>query len=122
MAFLHGRLALTAVLFAFALGAWAAFDFVRGRGISPSYWGAVVIGELLMLAQGVIGVLLVVSGQIPSDLLHFLYGVLVALSWPAVYVYTNARNERKEAGLYALAGFFIFGLALRAITTGTVVR
>ena len=72
--------------------------------------------------QGEIGVLLVASGQIPSDLLHFLYGVLVALSWPAVYVYTNARNGRNEAGFYALAGFFVFGLALRAITTGAVVR
>ena len=55
MDFLHQRLAITAVLFAFALGAWATWDFVRGRGVSPSYWGALVIGEILMVAQGVLG-------------------------------------------------------------------
>ncbi len=122
MAFIHGRLALTDVLFAFALGAWATFDFVRGRGISPSYWGALVIGEILMLLQGLLGVLLVIGGQLPADLLHFLYGVLVTLSWPGAYIYTNARNGRSEAGIYALVSFFVFGLALRAITTGTAAR
>jgi hypothetical protein len=91
---------------------------MRGRGISPSYWGAVVIGEILMLIQGVLGILLVSAGTMPADLLHFLYGVLVALSLPAAYVYTHARTGRSEAGIYALASFFIFGLAIRAIMTG----
>jgi hypothetical protein len=121
MAFIHGRIALTAILFAFALGAWATFDYVRRRDISPSYWGALVIGEILMLAQGVIGILLVLGGTLPADLLHFLYGVLVALSWPAVYIYTNARTGRSEGGLYALVSFFIFGLAIRATMTGGTV-
>lgn len=119
MLFIHERLAITAALFAFALGAWATFDFVRGRSLSPSYWGAIIIGEIVMLVQGLLGVLLVIGGALPGDLLHFLYGVLVALSWPGVYVYTHARMDRREAGLYALASFFIFGLAIRAIMTGT---
>jgi hypothetical protein len=120
--FIHSRIALSAVLFAFVLGVWAAWDFVRGRGISPSYRGALLIGEVLMLVQGVLGILLVLTGVLPGDLLHFLYGVLVALSWPAVYIYTNARMGRSEAGLYALVSFFIFGLAIRAIMTGTAGR
>ncbi len=118
LATVHARLAITAVLFAFALGAWAAWMFLRGQGVSPSYWGAVIIGEIVMLVQGMLGVLLVVTGQLPRDLLHFLYGVLVALSFPAVYVYTRGRTDRPEAGWYALAGFFVFGLAIRAIMTG----
>lgn len=122
MEFIHSRIALSAVLFAFALGVWAAWDFVRGRGISPSYRGALLIGEVLMLAQGALGILLVLTGALPGDLLHFLYGVLVALSWPAVYIYTNARMGRSEAGIYALVSFFIFGLAIRAIMTGSAVR
>lgn len=121
MVLLHSRIAITAVLFAFALGAWATFEFVRGRGISPSYWGAVVIGEILMLAQGLFGMVLVLNAAAPRDPLHFLYGVLVALGWPAVYIYTNARTGRSEAGFYALVSFFIFGLAIRAIMTGGVI-
>src|SRR5512142_188442 len=119
MEFLHSRLANTAVLFALALGLWALWNFVRGKGVSPSYWGALIIGEILMVVQGLLGVLLLIGGTLPGDLLHFLYGVLVALSWPGAYVYTHARMGRAEAGIYALVSFFIFGLSLRAIMTGT---
>ncbi len=122
MEFIHGRIALSAVLFAFAMGAWATWDFVRGHDVSPSYRGALLIGEILMLVQAAVGILLVITGRLPADLLHFLYGVLVALSWPGVYIYTNARMGRSEAGLYALVSFFIFGLAIRAIMTGTAAR
>lgn len=115
---LHSRLALSAIFFAFAMGAWAAFLFFRGKSIASSYWGALVIGELLMVAQGVIGIIMVLTGLRPADLLHFLYGVLVALAWPGTYVYTNARQGRTEAGIYALVSFFIFGLAIRALMTG----
>lgn len=115
---IHSRVALSCVLFAFALGVWAAWNYLRGRDVSSSYWGALIIGELLMVGQGLLGLLLTLSGARPLDLLHFLYGVLVALSWPAVYIYTNAQTGRREIGLYALASFFIFGLAIRAIMTG----
>ncbi len=118
LTFIHGRLALSAVMFALALGIWAAWDYFRGRGISSSYWGALIVGEILMLGQGSVGVLAALGGARPADLLHFLYGALVALGWPAVYVYTNARATRREAALYALASFFIFGLAIRGIMTG----
>lgn len=119
MALLHSRIALSAILFALAMGAWAAILFFRGKGIDSSYWGALVIGEFLMIAQGVIGIILVITGQVPHDLLHFLYGVLVFLVWPGTYVYTNARQGRAEAGIYAIVSFFIFGLAIRALMTGT---
>ncbi len=118
LAVIHGRLALTAIMFALALGIWAGWNYFRGQSVTSSYWGAVVIGELLMLGQGVLGVLLLLTGGQPADVLHFLYGVLVALTWPAVYIYTNGRITRNENALYALASFFIFGLAIRAIMTG----
>ncbi len=115
---LHNTLARTAILFALALALWAGWNYFRREGVSPSYLGALVIGEGVMLVQGVLGILLVLTGARPTDLLHFLYGFLVALCWPGVYVYTHARTTRAEAGWYALVSFFIFGLALRALTTG----
>ncbi len=114
----HGRLALTAILYALAMGVWAAWSYFRGQGVSSNYWGALIIGEIVMLTQGLIGVLLVLSSARPADALHFLYGVLVALVWPGVYVYTNARGGRSEAAIYAIVAFFIFGLSIRAIMTG----
>ncbi len=118
LATIHGRVALSAVFFAFALGVWATVAFLRGEQVSPSFRGALIIGELLMLAQGALGILMVLGGTFPPDLLHFLYGFLVALSWPAVYIYTNARMGRSELGYYALVSFFVFGLAIRAVMTG----
>ncbi len=118
LGFIHERLAQTVILFAFALGAWAAWNFFRKQGVSASYWGALVIGEGLMLGQGVLGLALVLSGARPADLLHFLYGALVALGLPGVYVYSHGRTTRTENALYALVAFSIFGLALRAVTTG----
>lgn len=115
---IHSRLAVTAALFALAMGAWAAWNYLRGHGVGSNYWGALFIGEALMIGQGVIGIVLLIAGERPTDVLHFLYGVLVALSWPGVYVYTNARAGRSEAALYALVSFFIFGLVIRAIMTG----
>lgn len=116
--FIHGRIAQTTVLFALAMGLWAGWSYFRKEGVNSSYWGAIIIGEILMIAQGVLGVLMVIGGKLPADLLHFLYGVLVALGWPAVYVYTNARATRSEAAIYALVSLFIFGLGIRAIMTG----
>jgi hypothetical protein len=118
LVFIHTRLALTAVLYALALGSWAAWSYFRGHGVNSSYWGALIIGEVVMLGQGLLGAALVLGGARPADVLHFLYGVLVALSWPGVYVYTNARAGRSEAAIYALVSFFIFGLSIRAIMTG----
>jgi hypothetical protein len=116
--FIHSRLALSIIIYAFAMGAWAALIFFRKKEIDSSYWGALVIGEVAMLVQGVLGILMFIFGLRPADILHILYGVLVAFSWPGTYIYTHARQGRAEAGIYAMVSFFIFGLAIRAIMTG----
>lgn len=116
--FIHGNLARTTILFALAMGVWASWTFFRKENMSASYWGALIIGEILVVAQGVLGIVLVITGHSPADIIHFLYGVLVAAGWPAVYIYTNARATRTEAALYALMSFFIVGLAIRALMTG----
>ncbi|MBI5302314.1 MAG: hypothetical protein HY868_09260 [Chloroflexi bacterium] len=115
---LHSRLAMTVILFALALGVWGLVNYFRGQGVTSSYWGALVIGEIVALVQALLGVIMLVTLRPPSDLIHVLYGALVGLVWPSVYVYTHARTGRVEMGMYALASLFIFGLSLRALTTG----
>ena len=115
---LHCRVALSSLFFAFALGAWGALSFARARGVSGNFVGALVIGEILVLAEGLVGLLLVVTGHWPADALHFLYGVVIAICWPGVYAYTHGETSRREMGIYALVSFFIFGLAIRALMTG----
>jgi len=115
---LHCRVALATIFYAFAMGVWGAFNYILLRGLSSNYLGGLVIAEILILVQGVLGIILVITGHWPADVLHFLYGVVSALSWPGVYAYTHGETSRREMGIYALISFFIFGLAIRAMMTG----
>jgi hypothetical protein len=117
--FLHGRIANTAWLYMAILGIWSLINYIRGRGVDGSVMGALVIGELLMLTQASLGLILLVSGLYPSRTIHFLYGSLAVLALPALWVYTRGATDRRASLIWALAGLFMLGLALRAIGTAT---
>ena len=114
----HAGVATAVVLYMLILGLWGVVAALRGPGITASYRGALFIGEGLALAQAVIGVLLVVGGHRPGDVLHFLYGVLVPLVIPFAYGISHTRPPRRAALYYGIATLFIVGLAIRAIVTG----
>jgi hypothetical protein len=115
---LHCRVGLAVIFFAFALGVWGVLAFLRGMGVTGSYFGALLIGEILMIAQAVIGVALIVTGRFPMDGLHLLYGVVIPLSWAAVYVYTRGAQTKREMIIYAVMSFIVMGLGIRGIMTG----
>ena len=118
---IHCRIGLSVIFFALALGVWGVVAFFRGSGVSNNYRGALVIGELLVIGQALVGVLLVVTGHWPPDVLHFLYGIVVVLMWVMTYIYTKGAMTRREVLIYAVVSFFIMGLAIRGIMTGSEV-
>ena len=118
--FIHGRLATTALLFILFMAAWGFWRYFRKGGLDSSYWGALVIGEILILVQGALGAYLWLSGLRPDRGIHFLYGVAAALVIPGVWAFTKGRQERREMLIYALMLLFLVGLLLRAMgTAGT---
>ena len=118
---LHARLVVTILLFFGALSIWGLFSYLRGRGISGSYKGALAIGELLMLAEFLIGVLLVISGAQPYRFgIHVLYGIVAVITLPGTFAYTRGRDDRWELLIYVTVCLFLCGIALRALTTGRV--
>ncbi len=117
---LHCRVGLAIIFFAFALGVWGVFAFLRGMGVTGSYFGALIIGEVLMLAQAVLGIALIITGRFPMDGLHILYGVVTPLSWAAVYVYTRGAQTQREMIIYGVMSFFVMGLGIRGIMTASV--
>jgi hypothetical protein len=119
LTFIHNRLSVTMLLFMAALGIWGLWNAVRGAGMSPSYWGGLVIGQGLVVAQGLIGGLLYVLGAAPTrGLLHVLYGVAALISLPAAFAFTRGRSTRYEALIYAVVALFLAGVTVRARLTG----
>ena len=121
LAVLHARLLITILLFFGALSIWGFFSYLRGQSISGSYKGALAIGELLMLAEFVLGVLLLLSGAQPYRLsIHILYGIVAIIGLPGAFAYTRGRDDRWELLIYVTVCLFLCGIALRALTTGRV--
>jgi len=119
IAVLHARLVVTILLFFGALSIWGFFSYLRGRSISGSYKGALAIGELLMLAQFMLGVLLLFGGAQPARLsIHILYGIVAIIGLPGAFAYTRGRDDRWELLIYVVVCLFLCGIALRAMTTG----
>ncbi|HEY63156.1 MAG TPA: hypothetical protein G4O02_01175 [Caldilineae bacterium] len=115
---LHGGLARTTLLYFLALAIWGWWRFARGENVDRSYWGALVIAELLVLFQSFLGFYLWAIGLRPERPLHILYGILVILALPAAYAYTKGREERGEMLLYSVVTSITVALILRAMVTG----
>ena len=113
----HGGLANAALIYFAVLAVWGLVRFARRQGVGSNYWGALVIAELLILAQGTLGAFLWYSGLRPARGIHILYGLVSALTIPAVYVYTKGREERRDILIYAVVALVTVGLILRATTT-----
>lgn len=115
---IHARLGNSLVLFMLALGLWALALYLLKRDLSPSYMGALLIGETLALVQGTIGVFLWITVGSPGRWVHILYGVLTVILIPFVYFRTEGRMTRREALIYGLLCLFLVGVGLRAASTG----
>jgi hypothetical protein len=114
---IHATISRMIILYALIVGLWGLVNFFRRQAPTGNFNGALILGEGLFVLQGVIGVILLLLGKVPQQGLHFLYGVMVAITLPGVYAYVRDRNTARESLLFGLAMLFIFGLALRAVTT-----
>jgi heme A synthase len=116
---IHGRLANTTLIFCLIMAVWGFWRFFRHQGLGASFWGALVIAEILFLVQGGLGAYLWISGLRPlRGAIHILYGVVSVLAVPVVYTYTKGRQERPEMLMYAVAFLIMVGLVLRSMVTG----
>lgn len=116
---LHDRLANTILLYVILLAIWGLWRFIRREGLDSSYFGALVIAEVIILGQGLLGMYLWLINLRPDrGGIHILYGVASALVIPAVYVYTRGGAERRASLVYGAVLLFLAGLIIRGITTG----
>ena len=119
MALLHDRLAVTVTLFTLLAGLWGLVAALRRRPVESGYWGIAGVGEILILAQGLLGLLLYIGGERPARSVHILYGVVSALALPALYAITRGRDDNRAQWGYALMFFLLTALSLRAAATAS---
>ena len=119
LADVHSRLANTALYFLGIMALWGLWRFFRKQDLDSSYWGALAIGEVLVILQSALGAYLWITGARPGrGAFHILYGVVAILIIPAVYVYTKGDEKFRAALIYGVALLFGVGIVLRAIATG----
>lgn len=115
---LHDRVGNAAPLFMALVGLLSFINYIRGAGVDGSIIGAVIVGEIMMLVQATLGIILLVIGLWPGGWgIHFLYGSLSIIFFPALWVYTRGATDRRAALTWAVGGLFMMGLTLRAIGT-----
>lgn len=118
---IHGALSNTAWLFFLALGLWGLFRAIRGRSVDGSYLGAVFIGQAIFVIQAILGGILWVGGgnlALARSDMHLLYGVFALVFLPFIYLSVLRGDDTNRAQwVLAFATLFMFGIALRSITT-----
>ena len=115
---IHDGLANATIMYCVIMAVWGFWRFFRKEGLSGGFFGAVVVAEILLLVQGVIGIILFMgAGRYQAGFMHWLYGIVLVLSAPVVFAYTKGRQERPEMLLYAVAFLIMIALVLRAMVT-----
>ena len=103
------------LLFVFGLGAW-----ILRREPGRPFWRLLAILQVLLVIQLIAGSVLLAAGHWADSLLHYLYGVVFpAIVLVVAHVFGRGmENEEDTWKVFAVASFVIFGLTLRALTTG----
>lgn len=115
---IHARLGNTAMLYFLVIALWGYFRFFRNQKVNSSYWGALAVGEILLIIQGLIGGYLWFFVARPERWIHILYGFVALSMIPGAFVYTKGRDGRPELLVYGTATLIGVGLLLRGIFTG----
>ncbi|MBI5081899.1 MAG: hypothetical protein HZB17_11410 [Chloroflexi bacterium] len=115
--FLHSRLFITSLIFSLIIGVYGLRRW-RNSGVDGNMFGMLALGEGLFVVQAIIGVVMALNGASPArGIVHYLYGVIMIIAIPGIYLFTRGRNGKNEALLYAMMAFFLAGVAFRAMTT-----
>jgi hypothetical protein len=113
----HNILSRAVQIFTVIMTLYALLLLFRNQELGGDFWGTVIIAWLVIALQTIVGVAMGVSGLVPARGVHYLYGVLALLTWPATFAFTRGQTGRRELVIWATTSAFLFGVALRAVST-----
>lgn len=113
----HRGLFVAGLVLTVIVAIWGFTNFARRLPPGASFNSALVLVEAVFIIQGLAGATLFLGGRRPHDPLHWLYGILLVIVLPIAATYTSGRDERRQSLVYGVAGIFMAGLVIRALTT-----
>jgi hypothetical protein len=120
MSSVHRYIGFAIVGLAAILPLWGLVALIVKREPNRWFWGVLAALQGVLVLQLIAGIVLLAMGRRLPSLLHLLYGVV----FPAVVLAVGhvigrgLANEEDTWKVFAVAGFFVLGLTLRALTTG----
>lgn len=97
------------------VGLWAVGAHVEPRLRHRALWLAVIAAELVVVAQVIVGVVLLTTSDVEPAEFHELYGFAAFASVGIIYAYRNEMRDRPYL-LYGLGSLWLMGLGIRALT------
>ncbi len=137
----HIAVGISVIASSLIAGAWGGVAWLRRRP-SVGFWYALRVEQVAVVLQATLGAILLLSGCEAASGLHYVYGIspvlisvlaegaragaaereLVGLdfeSLPSDRQHSTALAiVRRETGIMAVSALVVFGLAVRAATTG----
>jgi len=120
LAQVHGGLANACLIFSLLIGGFSFWAYFRNLGVDGNLWGILAMGEVLYVAQGLLGLTLYFTTRVLPEgwrWVHILYGVVLVISLPGAFAYSRGKDDRRAALVYAIVGLFLAGVSLRAAGT-----
>jgi hypothetical protein len=99
---------------------WGTVAWIRRREPGSLFWRLLAVLQVLLGIQLIAGIILLATGHHLPSLLHLGYGVVFPVI-ALVTAHSLARSLEDDFDAYkifTLAAFIVFGLTLRALTTG----
>jgi hypothetical protein len=118
MVAIHELLFRVIALYTLICAGWGLFNHFTHRPVTDSYRTTLLIAEGLFVVQALVGLELLGEGKVPAQPVHFLYGLLGVAVLPSVIGYVG-RGKKRESLWLGLTTLFLFGVAIRAMMTGT---
>jgi hypothetical protein len=97
------------------VGLWGVAMF-RARSVPRIYYWAVGLAISALLAQVLIGVIVMQSSEVEPGQQHVFYGVVIAATFAFAYIY-RAQFRKRPAVYFGLLLLFTMGLGIRGIMT-----
>ncbi len=113
----HAWVAWVVVVSNALAGLWALAAHWLPAARHRSLWWFTVAAQLTIVAQVIVGVLLVTTEEREAPQFHMFYGFVALASVGIIYSYRQQLAAHKYL-LYGLGGLFLMGLAIRAMFIG----